>query len=69
DPANAAFFAPAPRPGHFLFDLPGYAAKRLKALGLKLVEISGARRQSYGASGLMARARSPKGRGRGPLRP
>ncbi|HXM85826.1 MAG TPA: peptidoglycan editing factor PgeF [Stellaceae bacterium] len=42
DPANAAFFAPAPRPGHFLFDLPGYAAKRLKALGLKRVEISGA---------------------------
>ncbi|HTC18893.1 MAG TPA: peptidoglycan editing factor PgeF [Stellaceae bacterium] len=42
DPANAAFFAPAPRPGHFLFDLPGYAAKRLKALGLQRVEISGA---------------------------
>ncbi|MGA3305055.1 MAG: peptidoglycan editing factor PgeF [Stellaceae bacterium] len=42
DPANAAFFAPAPRAGHFLFDLPGYAAKRLKALGLKRVEIAGA---------------------------
>jgi len=23
DPASAAFFLPAPRPGHFLFDLPG----------------------------------------------
>jgi len=42
DPANAAFFAPSPRAGHFLFDLPGYTEKRLKALGLKRVELSGA---------------------------
>ncbi len=42
DPANAAFFAPAPRAGHFLFDLPGYPEKRLKALGLKRIELSDA---------------------------
>ncbi len=42
DPANAAFFAPAPRAGHFLFDLPGYTEKRLKALGLKRIELSDA---------------------------
>jgi polyphenol oxidase len=38
DPASAAFFAPAPRPGHFLFDLPGYIALRLQRLGLAAVE-------------------------------
>jgi len=42
DPANAVFFARAPKAGHFLFDLPGYAEKRLKALGLKRIELSGA---------------------------
>ena len=42
DPANAAFFARGARAGHFLFDLPGYTEKRLKALGLKRVELSGA---------------------------
>ena len=38
DPASAGFFRPAPRPGHFLFDLPGYIAQRLAALGLAAVE-------------------------------
>jgi purine-nucleoside/S-methyl-5'-thioadenosine phosphorylase / adenosine deaminase len=38
DPASAAFFLPAPRPGHFLFDLPGYIALRLQRLGLAAVE-------------------------------
>jgi copper oxidase (laccase) domain-containing protein len=42
DPGNAVFFAPSPKAGHFLFDLPGYAEKRLKALGLKRIELSGA---------------------------
>jgi YfiH family protein len=42
NPGNAAFFTVAKRPGHFLFDLPGYAAKRLKDLDLKSVAISGA---------------------------
>lgn len=28
-PESAAFFVPAPRPGHHLFDLPGYIAMRL----------------------------------------
>jgi len=42
DLANAAFFARGARAGHFLFDLPGYTEKRLKALGLKRVELSGA---------------------------
>jgi len=34
DSAAAVFFAPAPRAGHFLFDLPGYIAHRLGRLGL-----------------------------------
>lgn len=34
DAANGDFFAAAPRPGHFLFDLKGYAARRLARLGL-----------------------------------
>jgi hypothetical protein len=38
DLASAAFFVPAPRPGHFLFDLPGYIALRLQRLGLAAVE-------------------------------
>ena len=33
-PANAALFAPAPRAGHFLFDLAGYVLGRLDRLGL-----------------------------------
>ena len=35
--ANAAFFAPAKRKGHHMFDLPGYVAARLGALGLARV--------------------------------
>ena len=38
DPASSVFFAPAPRAGHFLFDLPGYIALRLQRLGLAAVE-------------------------------
>ena len=38
DPASAAFFLPAARPDHFLFDLPGYIALRLQRLGLAAVE-------------------------------
>ena len=38
---NAAFFRPAPRAQHFLFDLAGYAAARLRRLGLGQVEHSG----------------------------
>jgi YfiH family protein len=38
---NADFFAPAPREGHFLFDLPGYVTRRLGALGLgKITSLS-----------------------------
>jgi YfiH family protein len=29
DPANAAFFADGARPGHFMFDLPGYVLGRI----------------------------------------
>ena len=36
-PANAAYFAPAKRKGHRMFDLPGYVAGRLEALGLASV--------------------------------
>lgn len=34
EPANARFFAPAERPGHALFDLPGYVLHRLAAAGV-----------------------------------
>lgn len=38
DPASAVFFAPAPRPGHFLFDLAGYVAHRLARAGIAVIE-------------------------------
>jgi polyphenol oxidase len=41
DRENAAFFALAPRPGHFLFDLGGYIARRLARLGLARIAQSG----------------------------
>jgi copper oxidase (laccase) domain-containing protein len=37
DPNNTRFFAPG-RPGHSMFDLPGYVALRLKRLALADVE-------------------------------
>lgn len=37
-PDNERFFRPAPRPEHFLFDLPGYCAARLGAAGVAVVE-------------------------------
>ena len=36
--ANSAFFQPSARPGHALFDLPGYVAARLATFGLSTVE-------------------------------
>ena len=41
DATNLAFFVPARREGFFLFDLPGYIARRLKRLGLGRVEQTG----------------------------
>jgi YfiH family protein len=41
DPAWADLFRAAPRPGHLLFDLPGYCVRRLQALGLGRVEVTG----------------------------
>ena len=38
DADNARFFRPAARPGHALFDLPGYVAARLAAAGIGQVE-------------------------------
>lgn len=38
DPENRRFFRPAPRSGHFLFDLPRYIGDRLSRLGLAAVE-------------------------------
>lgn len=38
DPANARFFAPATRPGHAMFDLPGYVVARLTVAGVRHVE-------------------------------
>ncbi|MBI3706802.1 MAG: peptidoglycan editing factor PgeF [Proteobacteria bacterium] len=35
DPDNEAFFAPAPRDRHYLFDLRGYVARQLAQLGIK----------------------------------
>lgn len=41
DPATAAHFAPAERPGHFMFDLPAYLAGRLRAEGVgRVVDLS-----------------------------
>jgi YfiH family protein len=37
DPEAADFFRPAERAGHFMFDLPGYVALRLRRLGLGMV--------------------------------
>lgn len=34
---NERFFKPSPRPGHLLFNLPGYVADRLHLLGVKTV--------------------------------
>jgi YfiH family protein len=41
DAGNAAFFIAAPRTGHFLFDLPGYVARRLERLGLGGIAFTG----------------------------
>ena len=38
DPENREFFKTAPRNGHFLFDLKGYAARRLARAGVAGVE-------------------------------
>jgi len=38
DPTNTRFFRPAARPGHALFDLPGYVAARLAAAGIAHIE-------------------------------
>lgn len=35
DPMNRDFFAPAPRPDHYLFDLPGYVSRKLSRLGIQ----------------------------------
>ena len=37
DPADQDFFAPAPRNGHFLFDLKGYVARRLALAGIERI--------------------------------
>jgi YfiH family protein len=41
DAANAGFFVPARRPGHHMFDLPGYLLRRLRLLGVGAVEDCG----------------------------
>ncbi|HJN59858.1 MAG TPA: peptidoglycan editing factor PgeF [Alphaproteobacteria bacterium] len=45
DRAAEAFFRPAPREAHYLFDLPGYVAHRLEALGL--AEVARLGRDTY----------------------
>jgi copper oxidase (laccase) domain-containing protein len=46
DAANARFFKAAARPGHALFDLPGYIAARLRSCGIDRIEDVG--RCTYG---------------------
>jgi copper oxidase (laccase) domain-containing protein len=36
--ANSRFFKPSARGGHLLFDLPGYIAARLAAVGIHRIE-------------------------------
>jgi polyphenol oxidase len=38
DPANEAFFRPAPKPRHWLFDLPSYLLARLRRAGIGRAE-------------------------------
>jgi polyphenol oxidase len=38
DPASTAYFAPASRAGHYMFDLPGYIEHRLARAGIAIVE-------------------------------
>ena len=38
DDANARFFKPASRPGHALFDLPGYVSAQVSAAGIDRIE-------------------------------
>lgn len=35
--SNSNFFTASPRPGHFLFDLPGYVSRKLSQLGIQEV--------------------------------
>lgn len=37
DAENARYFTASPRPGHYMFDLPGYLANRLRAEGVGTV--------------------------------
>jgi polyphenol oxidase len=39
DKSNASFFRKARKEGHLMFDLPGYAAHRLKKLGVSVVDL------------------------------
>jgi YfiH family protein len=41
DAASMSYFAPAPRAGHFLFDLPGYIECRLARSGVGMVQRTG----------------------------
>jgi YfiH family protein len=38
DPANESYFEPAPRNGHYLFDLKGYLARRLTLTGIGRID-------------------------------
>ena len=46
DPAHAKFFAPSPREGHAMFDLPGFIAERLTLAGIGSIDDLG--RCTYG---------------------
>lgn len=38
NPTNADFFAPSRKPGHFMFDLGGYVARRVGVCGVPLIQ-------------------------------
>ncbi len=41
DPANEHFFKDSRKPGHMMFDLPGYIAARLAQAGVRQVSLTG----------------------------
>lgn len=49
DGGNRAFFAPSPRDGHAMFDLPAYTLQRLRAAGVEAHQIA---RCTYGEESL-----------------
>ena len=60
DPGDARFFAVG-RPGHWLFDLPGYCAARLRAAGAAVTVLDADTCPTTRGSSAIAAARLPGG--------